>query len=381
MKYITLKKQNNIDIQNKYEHNIKVIKENNEYYIIDDNNKLGPFRKIAIDCFKAYNNDIFLFGITPLGSKIYRIGVWGLETTGSIDPTQEDSPSAILKKEQDIIKEYTADGNTFLCKTKSYNISNKALGTGEVTKRKNRFLIFKDRNNSIFTIDSSLPKIDSKRCKRYDSIPELILSARANNIDFDDITYLTKHNWELTRLFYSLVKQYPDSTVSKILNQVKEILGKEEFQNTQYPFSHQETLHSLISLPELRSNIEQSPIKPETIQKIKDRNLLTCPYASKMLFFRDHLSNSLPTIYEVREFMLNYNNETIIYSPSSSAKNPKELLSKAANGEYYNYTTDRKLLSYIKTSKPEILYSLNKRFLSLRHNPEFISCDETGSGE
>jgi len=235
--------------------------------------------------------------------------------------------------------------------------------------------------NIKYNFEASLPKIDSKRCKRYDSIPELILSARANNIDFDDITYLTKHNWELTRLFYSLVKQYPDSTVSKILNQVKEILGKEEFQNTQYPFSHQETLHSLISLPELRSNIEQSPIKPETIQKIKDRNLLTCPYASKMLFFRDHLSNSLPTIYEVREFMLNYNNETIIYSPSSSAKNPKELLSKAANGEYYNYTTDRKLLSYIKTSKPEILYSLNKRFLSLRHNPEFISCDETGSGE
>lgn len=149
MKEIKVELGHAIRIKNQYTYNVMVGRNAKGYYIIEDKKQTGPFKKVYIDVGnKKLNNDKFLVGFNLEESKIYRIGINGLELTDTVD-TSKGLRKELLNKIDISNKEEFKDCSYF----------------GKIDE----YALFTDKNNMFFVVNvlddvmpiDSYPKFDT----------------------------------------------------------------------------------------------------------------------------------------------------------------------------------------------------------------------------
>lgn len=338
MREINLKLDQCTKVPNKYSNDIIVTRSNDGYFITNGDNTFGPFPKVLVDMPANKQKDLYLYGWSAEKTILYRNNVFGLEQIGEIN-TEQDIIDAVNKFAPSIIQE-TLPGCTYLGETLIYKLVkddtpggwSKGDGFTRRLCRNERRLIYKTPENQIISVN---PKRHSESAtyQKFDSFDELRIHARKIGLDYvfdGNQTLIT--NRSLAR-FVSQAIDYniSDEITQNILDQIKTIVGIENFRNLDFSFTFDFEKHADINAHEYINALDNINIKDiaitlfndrisnQTIQHIhpKTYQALLQDYAKK------HIISTLPSTANFVKIHIKIGDEELtFYSPNNeSVKN------------------------------------------------------------
>lgn len=150
-------------LKNKNNIFVKITRFETGYFIITENNKIGPFSDIFLE---KKNDDELIVACVDNDAYFYKLNSKGLS----------------LKEIIKISTNMESDINNYLKNNSLEELDNLFIDCKLVGK-KNKFSIYLDSNNDLFVVDSSLPLKDVDEYKKFEDYESLLKYYDEKNID------------------------------------------------------------------------------------------------------------------------------------------------------------------------------------------------------